>query len=135
MSTRPFRIVVTGSRDWADSETIHRKLRFAILTALAGPAEEVVIAQGGAAGADEIARAYAAKLRLKCETFEARWAVPPRKHDPAGPERNARMLASGVDLVLAFPIGTRSTSPGTWDCIEKAARVGIPITIVPKAAP
>lgn len=132
MSTRPFRIIVTGSRDWADFETIHRKLRFAILTALAGAADEVTIVQGGATGADEIARVYAAKLRLKCETFEANWD---RHGKAAGPIRNGEMLASGIDLVLAFPIGTRSTSPGTWDCIEKAARVGIPITIVSKAAP
>lgn len=132
MSFRPFRIIVTGSRNWADAETIHRKLRFAILTALAGPADEVVIAQGGGPGADEIARAYAAKLRLKCETFDADWD----KHGKAaGPIRNGEMLAPGADLVLAFPIGTRSTSPGTWDCIEKAARVGIPISIVSKAAP
>lgn len=131
----PFRIVVTGSRHWTDAATIHRKLRYTVLTALADSADEVVIIQGGAEGADAIALAWAKKLGLPHETFEARWAVPPRRGDPAGPERNKRMIDAGAHIVLAFPFGDRTTSPGTWNCIDLAAVRGIPVALCAKARP
>lgn len=128
----PFRIVVTGSRHWLDVAPIHRKLRYSVLTALADSADEVVIIQGGALGADAIAKAWAERLKLPVETFEADWA---RHGKAAGPIRNEAMLNAGAALVLAFPFGDRATSPGTWNCIDLSAVRGIPIAVCPRAKP
>jgi hypothetical protein len=45
-----------------------------------------------------------------------------------GPARNARMVAAGADLCLAFP---DPRSRGTWDCLRKAANAGIPGRVYP----
>lgn len=144
------RIVVTGSRHWTESpgsnesNIIRNKLTQAVYMSteltmgfsfhdrvtIEG---DVVIVHGGARGADAVADACARESGWRVEVFEADWAVPPRKHDRAGPERNARMLDAGANLVLAFPFGDRRTSPGTWNCIDLAAVRGIPIGIFPKA--
>lgn len=43
-----------------------------------------------------------------------------------GPERNSRMVALGANLCLGFPA---PTSRGTWDCLRKAEKAGIPIRV------
>jgi YspA, cpYpsA-related SLOG family len=123
---KPFRIVVTGSRYWQDEQTIGMKLQRAVLQAY--PFTDVVVVQGGAEGADGIARAWAERFRVKVETFEADWKTHGKA---AGPLRNTRMLDAGAHLVLAFPVGDPSSSPGTWDTIHKAAVRGIPTSICP----
>lgn len=119
----PFRIVVTGSRDWTDVVAITDALVRAM--SLSG-AQSFVIVQGYAQGADHIAKQWAAERSIPCETFEPFWASQGKS---AGPKRNRRMLDAGADLVLAFPIGGRKRSPGTWDCIEAASERGIPVRI------
>jgi len=119
----PFRIVVTGSRDWDDrSAVIDALVR---LMSLSGD-QRFVIVQGGARGADEMALLWAINRQIPHETFEADWG---REGKSAGPKRNRRMLDAGADAVLAFPIGGPATSPGTWDCIHAAAERGIPVRI------
>lgn len=122
---KPFRIIVTGSRDWFNQDWIVRALDSAVRGVEGRP---WVIIQGGAKGADAIAAEYATKCRWPVETFEADWK---REGKSAGPKRNRRMLEAGANLVLAFPIGLRPTSPGTWDCIEAAVERCIPVRIFP----
>lgn len=110
------RVVVTGSRDWTDQHAISWELE-------ALPSGSVVI-EGGARGADTIARKRALDLGLDVETYWANWI----KHGGgrAGGIRNQRMLDTGVDLVLAFPLpGSR----GTWDCVRRAERMGIEVRV------
>lgn len=121
---RLFRIVVTGSRDWCDEAAIDN----ALLDVTAVVDRSVTLVQGGAYGADSIAKALAVKRGWATETFDPFWATQGKK---AGPLRNRRMLDAGADIVLAFPIGRRATSPGTWDCIEAAVDRGIPVRIFP----
>lgn len=124
---RPFRIVVTGSRDWSDL----RALADAIFDAVEEAADaKPIIIQGGAQGADALALHMAKNNEFAHETFEADWQAFGRA---AGPIRNRAMLDSGADLVLAFPVGGRTHSPGTWDCIEAAAERGIPVRIFPRS--
>jgi len=52
-----------------------------------------------------------------------------RQGNAAGPMRNKRMADLGAVLCLAFPKGE---SRGTWDCIKRANRAGIPVRIVPE---
>lgn len=63
--------------------------------------------EGGARGADRLARKWAAARGVEVRTFEADWM----KHGKAaGPIRNGRMLEEGKpDLVIAFP-GGRGTA-------------------------
>jgi hypothetical protein len=133
----PFRIIVTGSRDWTDGAAVERALLEAVLVAQAtgnGGTVPTVIVQGGAAGADALAVAWAkdyAGRDVTVETFAADWD----KHGKAaGPIRNTQMAAAGAGMVLAFPIGDRHHSPGTWHCIEACASRGIPVRIFGRPA-
>lgn len=138
-----YRIVVTGSRHWAEgpaANLIRNKLALAVdaattigmsahMTAECVTEAEIVIVHGGAPGADSIAGAWAEKRGLRVEVFEALWHT---EGNSAGPKRNRRMLDAGAKFVLAFPDGGRGDSPGTWDCIEAAAERGISIAIHPR---
>ena len=69
--------------------------------------------------------------RIAADTWRA-WGYPVEGH-PAergpdgrvlGPERNARMVALGADLCLAFPL---PASRGTRNCMALARAAGIPV--------
>lgn len=115
------RIIVCGGREleWAEwSTTAHR-----VLDEIAPS----LVAQGGATGADVLARDWARNSGTCLVTFEAPWSAHGKA---AGPIRNGWMLeVIKPDLVLAFPGGK-----GTADMIEKAERAGVPVRRVEKAA-
>jgi hypothetical protein len=130
VSTGPFRILVTGSREFADRPQMVRALSDA--SAIPGRDRQLVLRHGGARGADAVADAvwtdwHSLYARwLEPEVFMADWNQYGKK---AGSMRNTRMLkelAEGeqVDVVLAFPL---AKSIGTWDCIRKAEAMKIPI--------
>ena len=84
----------------------------------------VALMQGGAPGADRLARDWAA-ARPDIQRFVCRadWA----SHGAAaGPMRNARMLEWGPDLVVAFPGGR-----GTADMVRQARAAGVEVIQVP----
>lgn len=125
METRPLRILVTGSRDWTDRQAVED----AVLAEWRGRGEptEVVVFEGACpqGGADAIARGVAAQYGFLVETHPARW----QEHGKAaGPFRNQEMVDSGADVCLAFP---GPDSRGTWDCVRRAERAGVPVRIVP----
>lgn len=109
----PRRFLVCGGRDfdghaWA----------FRTLDALTAGVEGVTIIQGGARGADAIARDWAKRRGVPCETFAADWRTHGRA---AGPIRNQRMLDEGKpDYVVAFEGGR-----GTDDMLARAERAGV----------
>lgn len=118
------RILVTGSRDWTDRDTIARAL-FAAWLDLDRPVDAVLV--HGAChlgGADTIAAEIWAKQGYPVDPH-------PAKRDPVtgrilGPQRNAQMVALGADLCLAFPL---PSSRGTRNCIRLAREAGIPTRI------
>lgn len=129
----PLRILVTGSRDWRDHDTIRDALTWALAThATIGTP---VLVHGGqrshdpaneqSYGADWIAEHEWAKLGenvyggLKTEAHHANWDLHGRA---AGPIRNTTMVGSGAHLCLAFPLGA---SRGTRGCMRLAERAGI----------
>lgn len=82
-----------------------------------------LVVQGGARGADAIARAWCKHVGVECKTFEANWRAHGRR---AGVIRNELMLNSYPQAhVLAFPL----TGPGTWDCIRRANAKRMSITV------
>jgi hypothetical protein len=114
------RILVTGSRDWAD--------RLAVRSALYDLFEEhgtILVVHGDCpTGADLFASEWVGdnwQLGVREEKHPADW----RRHGrAAGPIRNRKMVAAGADLCLAFPLGA---SPGTRGCMAAARAAGIPV--------
>lgn len=144
----PARILMTGSRDWSDQIAAHDALS-AGLVLLDVPARSAVLVHGGAAGADLCLASVATSLGMQQEPHIPDW----RQHSAACPEwdrpnttcklaghrRNARMVAAGADLCLAFPThgyhlapgqDRARTSRGTWNCAEAAKVASIPTVVV-----
>lgn len=106
-------ILVCGGRGYADHARVHEVLYLHAAGASA-------ILQGGAPGADRLARDWAEANGILSWTIPAEW----RKHGKAaGPIRNQRMLDAGEPaLVIAFPGGR-----GTADMVRRARAAGVPV--------
>jgi SLOG family YspA-like protein len=103
-------IIVTGSRLWTAVD--------AIASVLNDACPDLVI-EGGARGADAIARAWCQENGVECKTFRANWEALGKR---AGRERNTRMLlAYPMANVRAFPLD----GPGTADCMRQARALGM----------
>lgn len=108
------KVLVTGSRNFTNN-----KLMYNALSSIQN--RDVTLVHGGCRGADKITEKIGKELGFQIEEHLADWD----KHGKsAGPIRNMEMLNSGIDLVLAFPIGD---SRGTRDCIKKAVDKNIPV--------
>jgi hypothetical protein len=111
------RILVCGGRDFLDYYLLSRTL-----DSLWGPDyyDKPTIIQGGAKGADFLAKVYAFDCSLDCTEHFADWKKHGRK---AGPIRNQQMLDEGKpDLVVAFSGGV-----GTADMVHRARRAGVEV--------
>ena len=125
------RVLVTGSRRWprSDAATIE-----SALAALPGwPGDWVVVhgaarGAGGNPGADLIAARFALFSGACSEPHPADWGRGLR----AGPERNARMVRAGADVVLAFPL---LGSLGTWSCVRLALAARLEVRVLGPCAP
>lgn len=107
------RVLVTGSRDWTDQQTIAVALR-------EWRAPGAVLLHGGARGADRIAAAVWRSWGLRDEAHPADWQ---RSGRGAGPVRNQLMVAAGADVCLAF---INDASRGATHCAATAEHAGIP---------
>lgn len=113
------RVLVTGGRAFTD-----RALVFDTLDSLVPIA---VIIEGGATGADGLARWWAHRRGVPVETYPADWLAHGKA---AGPIRNGQMLLHGKpDLVVAFPGGR-----GTADMVRQAQDAGVAVLTIPPAA-
>ena len=116
------RVLVTGSRDWTDWETI-----FAALDReLASTEGLMTLVHGAARGADSLAAEWGRLMEkwlyaVKVEPHEAEWE---RYGNSAGHIRNKKMVDLGEDVCLAFQLGV---SRGTRDCMAAAKAAGIPV--------
>ncbi|WP_431781745.1 SLOG family protein [Streptomyces chumphonensis] len=121
-TTRPYRVLVTGSRDWTDTTTIAAALEQALIDA--GPRPVVVVHGACPRGADALADRHARWLRgtgcaIDVETHPARWRIDGRQ---AGFIRNAAMVRLGADVCLAF---IRDGSRGASHTAGLAEEAGI----------
>lgn len=87
------KILVCGGRHYNDSEAINKTL---------DRLKPSMIIEGGSTGADWHARLWAIDRGVPYETIFAEWEKFSRL---ARPMRNARLIAAGPDLVVAFPGG------------------------------
>lgn len=140
------RIIVTGSRDWTDRESIRRALDSAIAAFDQGPTlprlvhggcgmrqprpgEEPTYTADPPVGADAIADDIWRSWGLPREIHFARWD---RHGNRAGPLRNRDMCNRGADYALAFSLGD---SAGTADCLRNLAANRIPVLIDKRPRP
>lgn len=124
MTTQPYRILVTGSRDWSDTTAIGEALSEAIRPVWHD--RDVVIVHGACpTGADQMAHEWAETFGVIAERHPADWDhctdTCPQGHrrrkragdsvhpglletycPSAGPRRNRELVALGADLALAF---------------------------------
>lgn len=113
------KVLVTGSRFYANDAKVWHELgelrrRHPLLT----------IIQGGASGADLLAREWCKEvMNVKCITESVTQEEWKRYGRYAGNIRNQRMLdMHAPDLVLAFPGGK-----GTADMVRRARHYGVPV--------
>ncbi len=108
------RILVCGGRAYENYEHVQR-----VLDGLLQQHPKFTLVEGGAHGADTLARTWAQNRNLTFETYIANWQ---RDGRAAGPIRNELMLSTGIDLVVAFPGGR-----GTNHMVSIAQRDGVPV--------
>lgn len=140
MTQPPKRILVTGSRDWADADAIEAQLcGYPVGTVVVHGACSRKVC-GVEVSADMLAARIAVAYGYAVEPYPSDWSVKPdtpawavkRRRDGtlydvrAGALRNEQMLDTGIDLVLAFQ---RGGSRGTGHVIDSARRRGIPVEV------
>jgi hypothetical protein len=108
------RIVVTGGRDNFDFHTME-----AALNKRLSPGDALV--HGDAAGADRICAQVAKYMGVETEPYPADWKPNGVFNPKAGPERNQRMIDSGIDAALIFSGGS-----GTADMVARIKKADIP---------
>jgi YspA, cpYpsA-related SLOG family len=117
---QPFRLHLTGSRTWDDTDITE----YALAAILAHHPEGVLLVHGACPhGADAIAAAAYAD-RTPGYHSEAHPAAWHRHGRAAGHLRNIEMVTLGADGCAAF---LRGTSPGTTATIRQATAAGIPV--------
>lgn len=110
-------VIVCGGRDYADREHVFSTLDD--LEYYGG----LTIIEGGARGADALAREWARDNNVTCISVPADWKAHGKA---AGPIRNQRMLDEHKpDQVVAFPGGK-----GTEDMILRAVRAKVCVWFV-----
>jgi hypothetical protein len=115
------RLIVCGGWDYQD-----RKRVWDVLDRIRARRGIALVIEGGAAGADRLAREWAQSHGVGFETVKAMFA---RDGLRAGPMRNCAMLALEPDGVVAFPGG-----PGTRDMVKKARKAGVTVMEVKDGA-
>ena len=109
------RVLVCGGRNFNDALTLG-----SWLGGIHGRQGIAVLIEGGARGADFMARRFAEWKGIPVVTFDADWKTHGKA---AGPIRNQRMIEEGKpDLVVAFEGGS-----GTADMVRRARAAGVEV--------
>lgn len=130
------RIIVCGSRNWTDKETLFSALDDVVADQFHESANTVVLVHGACpyGGADAMAEAW---FNARCGM--ANWDVRAERHPAKTPvtaafhARNQEMADRGAVLCIGFTDG-RDPDRGTWgtgDMFSRALAAGIPVRGVP----
>lgn len=122
MTTYTGRVLVTGSRDWANAWQLEFQLRIACAKYL--PSAIVIVHGDCPSGADRLAAEWATRHGLTAEPHPADWRPGGVFDRAAGFKRNAEMVALGADVCLAF---IRNGSKGATHTADLAEKAGIPV--------
>lgn len=127
--TNPYRVLVTGSRDWQAIGVVRRALNEVL--AVRPRNQPLVVVHGDCpTGADIMAKTWALTTftpactddweRVTEEPHPAAWHLHGKA---AGPIRNKAMVDKGADICLAF---IRNGSRGASHTADLAEKAGIP---------
>jgi hypothetical protein len=138
----PYRILVTGSRDWTDEEILLGALAHAVVTGLRHHDHVVVVHGACRTGADAMTDRTCRVRGVSLERHPADWDAPcrpecepghrrPRQDGTtccpaAGHYRNQEMADRGAHVCLSF-FQPGSANRGTSDCVCRAIAAGITI--------
>jgi hypothetical protein len=111
------KVLVCGGRKYEN-----RKRVYDVLHDFEEHTEITLLIEGGAPGADTLAKEWARLNGIHVAEVKADWTSWGMK---AGAMRNTAMLLLNPEHVIAFPGGT-----GTADMVRKARKAGIPVTEV-----
>ena len=113
------RVLITGSTAWTDAQALRRELS-------ALPIATTVVT-GDTAGIDALAISLAQELGLKVEPMKKNSADRTAHPKASWKGLNERMLATGIDLVIAFhpDFGKPNCARGTLHMVELAKAAGI----------
>ena len=110
-----YKVLVCGGRDYSDRSSL-----FAALDLIKAATSQMTVIQGGASGADALAREWCKREpSIHMVNEPADWRAHGRA---AGPIRNQRMLEHKPDIVIAFAGGR-----GTADMVRRAKAAGVPV--------
>jgi hypothetical protein len=116
-------VLVTGDRNWLNRAMLEQALD----EELVAHPEGLVLIEGCAHGADELAEGWAAARGVPNVHFPADWSFGAK----GGPLRNIAMLKSRPHKVIAFHANL-SESKGTRHMVQIARRAGLPVDLYPK---
>ncbi len=113
------RVLITGSTTWTDNAALRREMS-------ALPARTTLVT-GDTPGIDALAIALAHELGFAVEPMKKNHADRKAYPEDSWKGLNERMLATGIDLVLAFhaDYGKPGCARGTVHMVELAKAAGI----------
>ena len=119
----PVRVLITGSTSWENQDTLSREL--------AQLPSASVIVTGDTPGIDAHAKVVALACGFTVEAMKKTNADYRAFPGEGWKGLNARMLATGIDLVLAFhaDYGKPGCARGTQHAVELARQAQIPVKI------
>jgi hypothetical protein len=115
------KILACGDRNYYNYKYVQVKLDEIAQTYFYG--EKIVLIEGGAKGADTLARLAAERLGWAIVTVPAQWD---KLGKAAGPVRNKAMLDMEPDIIVAFHDNIRE-SKGTYDMMCQGNTMGVPV--------
>ncbi|TXS22428.1 DUF2493 domain-containing protein [Streptomyces sp. adm13(2018)] len=122
--TQPYRILVTGSRDWPDMDRLYAVLATAVYQHLPAVIVHGACPNGADAQAAWWIRMHGKTLGVTEERHPANWRPGGQLDRAAGFRRNAEMVNLGADICHAFIHNGSRGATHTADLAEKA---GIPV--------
>lgn len=120
----PYRILVTGSRDWDDKDQLYAVLSTAVFQNVPAVIVHGACPTGADAQAAWWVRMHGRTLGVSEERHPANWRPNGQLDRSAGFRRNAEMVAAGADICLAF---IRNGSRGASHTARIAEAAGIPV--------
>lgn len=114
-------LLVSGDRNWSNVKRL-----YAVLDGIHAATPVRLLIEGGARGADRMARSWAIERKVPYKTFDAKWSEYGRS---AGPIRNREQFEKGRPDRLAAFHDEIENSTGTKDMIAVARKGGCRVTL------
>lgn len=86
----------------------------------------VCVVSGGGGVVDLTAASSGRSVGLEVDEFFPDWG---RFRKGAGPERNGRLVRSGLSVLVVFVNDPERPSRGSLDCLRQALKIGVPVFV------